>query len=156
MLTPKTGGGVGFCAALLMLLFLSIVQPLSKLPVRDLLVHIGTVAMPRGAVVDDRWLLLLGGVYHAMVGTELGVLHAVSQRRTAVRGLIAVGVFYGVGIWVAGGLIVSRLVGHGLEGTVHSLPWFLACLLYGVTLGGYAAWTVRHRPPAPAVTMLKD
>ena len=146
LLTPGEGALAGAAASLCMLPALSFLHPLSGLSAADLLVRIAQATVPRAAGVGSSGMLLAGGAVHVLIGALLGVLYGVSQDRAPTRTLVAVGFFYGVVVWVGSRVITGWLFGPAFRTTLHSYAWLLVCLLYGVLLGGYAAWVDRRRP----------
>ena len=129
-----------------MLLAVSLLRPVSGLSAVDLLVRIGHTVAPRVMTGQSGSMVLAGGVVYAVVAALLGVLYAVSQDRGPARVLFAVGVFYGLVIWIGGRIITSWLFGAAFRATLHSYAWLVACLLYGAVLAGCAAWVDRRRP----------
>ncbi len=146
LLRPGEGALAGAVASLFMLPALSLLHPLSGLSATDLLVRIGQTTVPRATALGSSSLMLAAGAVHGMTGALLGVLYAVSQDRAPARTLVAVGFFYGGVIWVGGRVITAWIFGPVFRTTLHSYAWLFACLLYGVLLGGYAAWVDRCRP----------
>ena len=146
LLTPAEGAVAGAVASLCMLPVLSFPHPLSGLVASDLLVRIGQTTLPHATAPRSGSTLLAAASVHALTGALLGVLYAVSQDRAPARTLIAVGLFYGVVIWVGSRVITAWIFGPVFRTTLHSSRWLLACLLYGVFLGGWAACVERRRP----------
>lgn len=151
LLTPGGGFLAGAAASLVMLLVIAFLQPYSGLSVRDLLIRIGETVLPHTGAARSDAFLLTSAAFFAAVGGVLGLLYAVSQDRIPVPGLVVVGVFYGVVIWVVSRGLASWLLGPVMRPALHSYPWFLACAAYGVCLAGYAVWADRHRPRSAAV-----
>lgn len=142
-LTPGGGIVTGLAASLVMLLVISLLRPFSGLSVSDLLAHVEQAVIPGGAAFQSHSRLLAGGLY-MLIGAVLGLLYAVSQERIPIRGLVAVGVFYGVLIWVASRVLTSLFFGSVLRPALRSSAWFLACVLYGVVLAAGAVWAQRR------------
>ena len=149
-LTPGWGLVAGLAASLLMLLAISLIRPLSGLSASDLLARIGQAVMPEKVRFRSDVRLLAGGFY-ALIGAMLGLLYAVSQERIPWRGLVAVGVFYGVAIWLASRVLTSLVFGFILWPALRSFAWFLGCVLYGVVLAMCAVWAGRRRPGTTAM-----
>ena len=141
----------GVVASMCMLGVVALLHPYSGLSARDLLVRTGEAVLPRGLVARSDVSVAASGVLYAVVGAVLGLLYAVSQDRVPARGLIAVGVFYGIVIWVVSRVLTAWLFGPTLRTALHSYPWFLACVCFGVVLAGCAAWADRRRPESVAV-----
>ena len=146
VLTLEQGVLAGVLAALLMLLAIALLHPLSGMSVRDLLTRIGETMVPRGVPLRSHSLMVASSILYATVGALLGLLYAASQARIPVRGLIVVGVFYGIVIWAVSRLVTFLLFRSSLGPALHSYPWFLACAVYGMVLAGCAAWIDRRRP----------
>lgn len=146
LLAPGEGALAGAVASLCMLPALSLLHPPAGLSTSDLLLRVGQATVPYAAALGSTATLLTAGAVHVLVGALLGVLFAVSQDRAPLRTLLAVGVFYGVVIWVAGRLIAALVFGPGLRAVLHSSSWLLVCVLYGLLLGGWAACIERRRP----------
>lgn len=91
---------------------------------------------------------------YTLTGALLGMLYAVSQDRAPGGTLLAVGLFYGIVIWAGSRVITTWIFGSAFRTALHSYTWFLACALYGVLLGGYAAWVQRRRPAAARVVQI--
>lgn len=151
VLAPVGGVLAGVAASMFMLGVVALLQPYSGLSAKELLIRTGDAVLPRGLVARSDSFVVASGVVYAVVGAALGLLYAVSQDRVPAGGLIAVGVFYGVVIWVVSRVLTSWLFGPILRPAVHSYPWFLACVCFGVVLGGCAAWADRRRPKSVAV-----
>lgn len=149
-LTPGEGALAGVVASLLMLLAILLLQPISGLSVTDLLARVARVSLPSGATARFGSMPLAGGAVYIVVGAMLGVLYAVSQDRAPVRGLVAVGVFYGFVIWAVGRLVTAWLFGSFFRAAFHSYAWLLACLVYGTVLAAFAVWVEHRRPPVSA------
>jgi hypothetical protein len=146
LLTPREGALAGAAASLCMLAALSLLHRLAGPSATDLLVRIGQTTVPYGNAVGAGSMLFAAGAVHALVGAVLGMLYAVSQDRAPAGTLIAVGFFYGVVVWVGSRVITGWIFGPVFRTALHSYTWLLACLLYGVLLGGMAAWVERRRP----------
>ena len=156
VLASGTGAAVGFMGAMAMLLVVFVLQPLSRVSLSDLLARIGTVILPYSISSDPRRALLAGSVLHGLTGALLGLLFATSLRRIPVYGMVGVGTLYGIVIWVVANLLVSLFWRRTLWAMVHSFPWFVACVGYGLCLAGCAAWADSHRPAGPAVVLPRD
>jgi apolipoprotein N-acyltransferase len=86
-------------------------------------------------------------VLHLGLGALLGLLYAASQRRAPVRGLAAVGVFFGFLLWVISGPILGWLLRAPATRDFRSLAWAVACVTFGVFLS-LVTWIVEARRPA--------
>jgi hypothetical protein len=146
LLTPREGALAGAAASLLMLPALSLLHPLSGLSATDLLIRIGQTTIPHATALESGSVLVAAGAVQALTGALLGVLYAVSQDRAPARTLVAVGCFYGVVVWVGSRVITAWIFGPVFRTTLHSYAWLLACLFYGILLGGCAAWVERRHP----------
>jgi hypothetical protein len=154
VLSPAGGAAAGIAASIAMLLLLLVMRPLSGLPVPDALGRLGGMLSGGASTSSER--LLLGGTLHLTAGAVLGLLYAVSQRRLPGPTLIGVGAFYGVAIWVASRVFGWLFFAPPLRQMVRSRAWFLACLLYGLCLSGWALWAESHRAAVPAPALPKD
>jgi hypothetical protein len=146
LLTPREGALVGAVASLSMLPALSLLHPLAGPSGTDLLVRIGQAILRQGDAAGSGSTLVAAGGVHALIGALLGILYAVSQDRAPARTLIAVGLFYGVVVWAGSRVITAWVFGPVFRTALHAYTWLLACALYGVLLGGYAAFVERRRP----------
>jgi hypothetical protein len=84
------------------------------------------------------------------------LLYAVCQQRIPVRGLIAVGIFYGFILWIVGSLIIGMLLSRELRVVLRSWTWLGACVLYGLGLAGAAVWAEATRSKGESVVVPKD
>lgn len=101
------------------------------------LAMLAVVALAQGTSGVETWLARFGLWVHVIVGALLGALHSACQQRTAVRGLIAVGLFYGFLIWLVAGLILGWFgVASPLSTWWPGLP---ANLTFGLVLATWAA-----------------
>jgi len=149
VLTPAWGIVAGLAGSLLMLLVIVLLRPISGLSAQDLLIRAGQVVIPRGPAFQSHPHLLAGGLY-ASIGAMLGLLYAVSQERIPVRGLVAVGIFFGFVIWAVSRVLASLFFEPILRSALRSSAWFVACVLYGVFLAGCAVWSNSRRPKSSA------
>ena len=113
------------------------------------------VALSQVGLGGDRLPFLTGLGVHAFLGVLFGLLYAVSQQRIPNRGLIGVGIFYGLALWAAGGL-VSPVFGEPMKRVIRSWPWLLASLFYGLCLAVTAVWVQIRRPQVAAVAVQPD
>jgi hypothetical protein len=148
MLTPRAGMATGLIAAMVMIILIALLQPVSGLGWVETLMKIGRVFLPLSAYpIEDRIVALIGLSFHFFLGALLGLFYAVCQQRIPARGLIIVGVFYGFVIWVVGRLFISPLFGADLLKPFRSWPWLLACLFYGLCLAVGAIWSEKRKAP---------
>ena len=153
LLTPGQGALAGAAASLLMLPALSFLHALGGPSATDLLARIAQATIPLGAALVPGSMIAAAAVF-ALTGALLGMLYAVSQDRAPEGTLLAVGLFYGIVIWAGSRVITVWIFGSVFRTALHGYTWFLACLLYGVLLGGYAAWVQRRRPAAARVVQI--
>jgi hypothetical protein len=154
VLKPWVGMGAGLMGAVAMLALMLLLQPISGLRLADLLAQIGGIALP--ASLGRGPLVVTGIVLHVILGTSLGLLYAVCQQRVPLRGLIAVGFFYGFVLWVVGSVIAGPLFSQALRSVIRTWPWLLGNLLYGLCLAGVAAWAEVTRPVGTEIVVPKD
>ncbi len=153
LLSPGEGALAGAAASLVMFAALSLLHPLGGPSATDLLVRIAQATIPHGTAAAPGSMFAASAVY-VLTGALLGVLYAVSQDRAPGRTLVAVGFFYGIVIWAGSRVITAWIFGSVFRTALHSYTWFLACVLYGVLLGGCAAWVQRRRPAAARVVQI--
>lgn len=146
ILSPRAGVAAGAVGGLLMMAILSLLGPLSKLQAGDVLQRIGQI-LPF-ALVGPR---IVGAAIMTTCAMLLGGLYATSQQRAPARGLLAVGLFYGVVLWIVGGLFTRWLIGGELAVVVRSWPWFVADVVYGLWLAQVGIVISRRAPQAVAV-----
>jgi hypothetical protein len=153
-LPPWVGAVAGVTGALVMLLPLAWlsaeIPPAVGSPVDRLLWVAGN-----GPVRFHQALLGPGGglLLHLGIGGTLGLLYAASQRRAPVRGLAAVGIFFGFLLWVVSGPILGGLLGEQMAGDFRSLAWAAACITFGVFLS-VITMTAQKRRAARAVSVV--
>ncbi len=140
-----------------MLGLLKALESVSALGPSRFLQHIGsaTLAVCRGGCGEPS-AIVVGFGAHGLLSAVLGILYAASQQRVPARGLVAVGVFFGVLLWVISGLIMGPIFGETVRRDTRSWPWFLACVVYGVSLAAAALWVEAHRTPGPSDVVQPD
>lgn len=137
-LPALVGVGAGMLGAALMLSALRLLEPTTGVTVSTYLARVG------------------GLLVHEITGAVLGLLYAVSQKPVPVRGVIGVGVFYGLLIWVMGGVLGGLFLGGSVRAVLHSWPWLLSCLLFGLSLAGAAIMWKILQPGARGRLVLRD
>jgi len=140
----------GVAGSLLMLLVISLLRPFSGLSAGNLLILLGQTVIPHASALRSGAVVFATGILYACIGAGLGVLYAVSQDRIRVGGLMVVGVFYGIVIWVVSRLLTPFLFGSAIRPALYSYPWFIACLVYGLCLALFAIWVDSRRPKSTA------
>jgi hypothetical protein len=141
---PRLGFVAGVIAALLMLPVIFFLQPLSKLALADVLENLGVVLLSGDAPATH--LIIAGTLLHALLGGLFGVLYALCQTRADKKGLIGVGISYGVALWLLSSLFTIWAYRDTLHYIFHSWSWLVASLVYGFCLAQVALWVERHRP----------
>lgn len=154
MLESRVGMAAGLAGAVAMLALTAMLQPISALRIADLLAQIGRAVIPPSA--GSNLLILTGVAVHALLGALFGLLYAVCQQRVPLRGLIAVGLFYGFVLWVVASVIIGSLFEPALRCAIRSWPWLLSNLLYGLCLAGVATWSHVSRPAGMEMIVPKD
>jgi TRAP-type C4-dicarboxylate transport system permease large subunit len=152
VLTPKMGLVAGFLAAILMLIFIYLVQPISGFTLRNVLTQIGDVLLPNFDTLGIYYQLLSGVFFNVL----LGILYSLSQQTIPRRGLIFVGLFYGFILWLIIGIIVGWMTGDEARGVFHSWLWLLSCFLYGFCLASVATWSGNRRQKSTKIALPKD
>jgi len=142
VMRPRNGIIVGMGASVMMLAMLAALVPLSGISHLDALNAFAGILV---STSSGSLHILYGLGLHLAVGAVLGVLYCACQQRIPVRGLVFVGVFYGFVIWVAGGLIVSPIIGGEIREVLRSWSWLLASLIYGLSLTTAAVWSENRR-----------
>jgi len=148
VLASRVGIVAGLIGSALMLAPLELASQTTPAS-RDWLLKLAGV-IPGSAIYAPFQLLVTGGVIHAILGAALGLLFAVCLQRMPRYAMIVVGLFYGLVLWVVGGLITRVLFADHLRGVVQSTVYLRACLVYGLVLSGAAALsTGLDRKPIP-------
>lgn len=144
VLLPVEGLLAGLVGSVLMLVSVALLQPASDLEAGYLLRQIGSVLF---TTADSHSTLALsaGLAVHLIVSLLLGLLYAASQQQIPIRGLVAVGTFYGLVNWIIGSLLVGSLLSQTLRETLRSWPWFAACIVYGLSLASVAIWVKKRQ-----------
>lgn len=132
--SPGAGALAGVVAAGLMLGVLAGLEGQDAVAVW--LTRTARVALSSPAMTSVQ-LTLAGLSIHLAVGSLLGALHAACQRRTATRGLLVVGAFYGFVLWVTSVLILGRGL-HAGPPLLGRWAGLLMCVAYGLVLAGGA------------------
>jgi hypothetical protein len=153
----KAGAVAGILGAATMLGVLAIVQPLSGLSPAWLLRQIGGIILqasnPSGG---DAPVRLAGLSLHVLLGSLLGILYAASQQRIPAHGMLVVGIFYGLMLWVVGGLLAGSLFAGPLRAALRSWSWLLSNLMYGLCLATVALGLGLDRRRSDESVMVKD
>jgi hypothetical protein len=145
ILIPAAGALAGVSGAILMLGLVFLLQPLFNISVTETLQRFGSMFFPGSGTDGAEVQLWVGMALHLFVGIVLGLLYAISQQRIGPGYMIGVGFFYGVVIWVVSSLIIG-IFSETIRTTTRSLPWFLSCLVYGLSLAAFAVMADRQRP----------
>lgn len=127
------GSLVGLVAGGLMLSIVGLLQEASGITPKELLVTIGSAMVPNEASLSQTTLAVVGGFAHGCIAVALGILYSSSQERAPVRGLIAVGFFFGIMLWVLLGSLGEVLSDQPTE-TLRTWPWLIANLAFGLCL----------------------
>ncbi len=144
VLRPLVGFVLGAGAALLMVPVLFLLQPVSGLLLQDVLADAGTVLL--SGTAEPQNLKVAGLVLHLLVGSLFGLLYALCQMRAPTKGLIGVGISYGVVLWALGSLFTHWFYREALAAVIHTWAWLVASIVYGLLLSLSAVWVERHRP----------
>ncbi len=144
VLNPLVGILVGMVAALCMVPVLWVLQPVSGLQLNDVLADAGTVVL--SGTAEPHNLKLAGGILHVVVGGLFGLLYALCQTHAPTKGLIGVGISYGIVLWALGSLFTHWFYREALGGVIHTWAWLVSSIVYGLLLSLVAVWAERHRP----------
>jgi hypothetical protein len=137
-LKPTAGIAAGILGGLVMLAIVQVLGPILGIGAGDVLGAIGTAVAPGGQTV------LVGLVVHLVTAGVLGLMYSASQQRIPARGLVGVGVMFGLLVWIFGGLVAGWLMGEGVREALRSWSWLAACLGFGLTLAGMAVLAGRR------------
>ena len=152
VLNSRAGVIAGVGAGLAMVLVVMALAPLSGTGWRDASSSVGAGAVPWASGSTE--LAVAGTVAHLIIAALLGALHASCQQRAPLRGLVAVGLFYGTVVaWIVPGRLLGWALDPALRQWVRSWAWLAACLIYG-TLLATTAWMATRRAPAPQAVPL--
>jgi hypothetical protein len=152
-LGPGKGLAAGISAAAAMLAFIAVLQTPLQLRITDVLAAIASIVP--GATSTRAWLIV-GALLHLGLGGLFGLLYGMCAQRSPARGLIAAGLLHGFVIWLISGWISHLQFAGGLKAIVHSRSWLVACLIYGLGLGGAAVLSERLRPADSFPLVLTD
>ncbi len=155
-LPAGAGAAAGALASLVMLVTLLLLHIISAPSVFWLLSQWGSIVLPATAATSRTVIVTAGLAIHVLVGTLLGFVYATSQQqRIPVRGLVAVGIWYGLLIWLVGGLLAGGLLAEEARRALRTWPWLVACLTFGLSLVGMAILYDKQHPHLTR-TMAKD
>lgn len=130
----------GLLSTAWMLMVLRVLAPLGGLEYPVLPMQLALVVFPGCRHACGAPFLFWTGLgVCGVLGAICGLLYGSSQMRIPARGLIAVGLFYGLVLWVVGGLLAGPIGGTELRATIRSWPWLGASLTYGIWLSAMAA-----------------
>lgn len=93
------------------------------------------------------WLLTVG------FGAAAGILYAMSLRRISAASVLAVGAFYGLVLWIAGGLLWGWVAGAPARDVVRSAAGIGGYLVYGFVMAVYAIWKDSRGFPTRSVPL---
>lgn len=139
-LSAGWGALAGALASAAMLLLLVILAPMGGRSAADILSAAGAL-FSRASQTQT----ILGALIHVITGALLGVLHAVSQHQTTLKGYLGTGIFYGAAIWIFGNLLAGAAL-PAAGALLRHWSWLAATVLYGLVLGAGAAWVDGRRP----------
>lgn len=137
-LKPAAGVAAGVFGGLLMLVLVEALDPISGVSAGDVRSAIGSALAP-----GDRAVTVGLGLHLATAGV-LGLLYALSQQRIPPRGLVGVGLLFGLVVWIFGALFAGWLMGEFVREVLRSWSWLLASLGYGLILAGTAVLAGRR------------
>lgn len=151
VLTPRAGVLIGALGAVPIVAAFQSVAMLDGAGYTRLLDGLGVLVM-RPPETSPAAIRLTGLALLALLAGLAGLLYAASQTRAPIRGLVAVGLFYGLLLWVISRVLLSGFLPEPIRHTVHSGNWAASCVAYGLWLAVAAAIVQRVRPgkaPAP-------
>ncbi len=144
LIRPRMGFAAGVGASIVMLGAMAGLHALGGSAPVEWLDAIARPILPGNGAQIEWANLLLGLVIHLLVGGMLGMLYALCQQRAPNRGLVAVGIFYAVTLWVFGGWIMVWWSGTE-KWNLRSWPEFVTMLAYGLVLTFWAITEGRRR-----------
>lgn len=157
VLSPIGGIIAGILATMAMLMFSAIVQPLAGQNVTALLARVGSLnPISNGSNAQSAMPVMVGIGIYLVVGALFGLLYSVSQRPIPAPRLMGIGIFYGLLIWIAAGVIGGAFLGEALRGVLRTWHYLLACLLYGFCLALGATLAQSKSPPSDKIVGPKD
>lgn len=118
-----------------------------------LLMEIGRL-LPGGPARGSGWAYWSGLGLHVSLGALFGLLYGVCQQQSDTRGFLAVGVFYGVLLWIGGRLVVGSAFPLSLQAVTRSFMWLMAHMGFGIWLAAIATWAQARKPAAVAIVPL--
>jgi hypothetical protein len=66
--------------------------------------------------------------------------------RAPNKGLIGVGISYGIVLWAFGSVFTHWFYQEALSGVIDTWAWLIASIVYGLFLSLVAVWSESHRP----------
>jgi hypothetical protein len=157
VLSPMAGVAAGLIGAAAMLAVVAGLEPVSGHSLSVLLSEISSLILPapRGAGVTTLTLMFAFGM-HGALGAMYGLLYAICQQRASARGLMAVGIFYGVVLWILHALLTRVTLGDAPPSVIRSWTWFLANLAFGSCLAATATWVESRRAAEAGPALPRD
>jgi len=157
VLSPMAGVTAGVIGAAAMLGVVAGLEPVSGLALNALLSEIGSLVLPAPRGAGATTLTLMFGLgMHGALGAMYGLLYALCQQRAPARGVVAVGIFYGVVLWILGALFTRVTLGDGPPSVIRSWTWFLANLAFGSCLAATATWVESRRAAETGPALPRD
>jgi hypothetical protein len=147
-LSPLVGLVGGLLGSSLMLVVVIVMQSITTIGVTDIVNTTGSIWA--GNDLESVALFNIGLIAHFTTGGVLGLLYALCEQRGTRGGLLFVGIFYGFILWIMGTVIILPILDENARAVLRTWPYFIACLIYGLTLAAIAIW-VDKRKPAGAV-----
>ncbi len=142
-LSPGLGALAGLAAAIIMLLP-GLALRTGGFDPQAFLLATGRVLV--GTEGSWRAVAFAGSLAVALLGMVGGVLYATSQRAAPLRGLVAVGAFYGLMLWIVARLLVGRMLGGAVHDMMRGWGFLVASEAYALCLAAAAAFRSVRRP----------
>ncbi len=140
VLRPLAGALAGVAAAVVAAALYFLVAPLRDVRPVAVFEELGSLIWPGSGHLLPAALLQLSA------GALLGTLYALCQARAPARGLVAVGVFYGLFLWVIARVGLGGGLGMHLGHILGSAVALAASLVYGLILAMVAVVASRRTP----------
>jgi len=143
VLSPLKGLTAGVIGAGIMSLIIYLSQPLSKISLVEVFSTFAKIILPSNLPMS--FMQTMGFLFFALSGGIFGLLYALCQHKIPGLGLMFVGLFYGLILWIFGGLFGGWILGNSFRAIAHSMPFLISSLVYGVWLASASIWSMRGR-----------
>ena len=155
-LSPIAGLFSGIVAAFFMLGVVELMSPYSGMTVASVLTQFATLVLPGSFEnMQTSTLVSIGLGVHLLIRMILALLYSVSQQSIPVRGLVAVGLFFGFINWMAGSVIFGIAFHEEWRVSARSWTWLIANLVFGLSLA-LVSIILQAVRPSPVLAVPKD